>query len=90
MTELSEIVSLPREVLDSMIEAAAERGAKRALAQIGLDDEHAGRDVQGLRALMSGYRVVRNGFLAQVGKALAVIVLGALVLFAGRHLGMPS
>ncbi len=90
MTEHSEIVSLPREVLDAMLDAAAERGAERALAKIGLDDEHAGRDVRGLRALMSGYRVVRNGFLAQVGKALAVIVLGALVLLAGRHFGVPS
>ena len=38
--------TLSQEKIDAMIDQAAERGAKRALASIGLDDEDAGPALQ--------------------------------------------
>ncbi len=79
-------VSMPRPALEAMLEDAAERGARRALASVGLDDAQAADHVRGLRDLFAMYRVVRNGALKQIGQAIALVVIGALVFFASTKL----
>lgn len=75
-------VSLPHAALVAMLEDAAERGAHKALASVGLDDAQAADHIRGLRDLFAMYRVVRNGALKQVGQGIALVVIGALVFFA--------
>lgn len=75
-------VSMPRPALEAMLEDAAERGARRALASVGLDDSQAAEHIRGLRDLFAMYRVVRNGALRQTGQAIALVLIGALVFFA--------
>jgi hypothetical protein len=75
------MVSLPREALEALLEDAAERGAKKALAGVGLGDEDAPDHIRGLRDLFSMYRVVRNGALKQIGQGIALVLIGALVFF---------
>jgi hypothetical protein len=80
------LVSLPRAALEAMLEDAAERGAKRALASVGLDDAQAADHIRGLRDLFAMYRVVRNGALKQIGQGIALVVIGALVFLASTRL----
>lgn len=84
--EGSDMISLTREALDDLIEAAAERGARKALAGVGLHDEGAPIDIRQLRDLLGMYRVVRNGALAAFGKALMYALIGAGALWIGIKL----
>ncbi len=79
-------VSLSRAALEAMLEDAAERGARRALVSVGLDDDKAADHIRGLRDLFAMYRVVRNGALKQIGQGIALVVIGALVFFASTRL----
>jgi hypothetical protein len=79
-------ISLPRGALEAMLENAAERGARKALASVGLDDAQAADHIRGLRDLFAMYRVVRNGALKQIGQGIALVVIGALVFFASTKL----
>jgi hypothetical protein len=79
-----DMVSMPRSALDAMLEDAAERGAKKALASVGLNDERAPEHIRGLRDLFAMYLVVRNGVLKQIGTAIALVMIGGLAVgFAG-------
>ena len=80
------LVSMPRAALEAMLEDAAERGARKALASVGLDDAQAAEHIRGLRDLFAMYRVVRNGALKQIGQGIALVVIGALVFFASTRL----
>jgi len=62
---------------------AAEEGANRALARVGLHDEDAGEDIRGLRDLLRSYRTVRTSMLSTFGKWLMTVILLALAWFAG-------
>ena len=79
-----EVVAMPKAAFEAMLEDAAERGAKKALASVGLDDKDAPEHIRGLRDLFSMYRMVRNGAAKQVGQAIALILIGALVMFFGQ------
>jgi hypothetical protein len=67
-------------------------GAKKALATVGLGDEEAPEHIRGLRDLFTMYRVVRNGALKQIGQGIALVLIGALVLFVSTkiQLGPPK
>ncbi len=80
------MITLTPEALDDLLEAAAERGAKKALASIGLHDDRAADDVRSLRDLLSVYRMARNGAAAAFGKALMYALLGALAVYVGIKL----
>ena len=60
---MTDPVTMPRQALEAMLEDAAERGAKKALAGVGLGDEDAPEHIRGLRDLFNAYRTVRNGAL---------------------------
>lgn len=79
-----DLITLPKASLDALLEDAAERGAKKALASVGLGDEEAPEHIRGLRDLFDMYRAVRNGALKQIGQAVALVLIGALVLFASQ------
>lgn len=64
--------------LRAMLEKAAEEGARKALASVGLHDEDAASDVRDLRSLMSDWRQFRGGAMRAVGNALA---MGMLAIF---------
>lgn len=74
------MISLPKDVFEKLIEDAATRGARKALAEVGLQDEHAARDIRNLRDLLGAYRIIKIGALRQVGQSLALLVLGAIML----------
>ncbi|WP_428673731.1 DUF6127 family protein [Reyranella sp.] len=80
---MNDHITLSRAELDDLIEVAAERGARKALASVGLHDDRAANDVRSLRDLLSVYRHVRNSAAAAFGKALMYALLGAGALWLG-------
>jgi hypothetical protein len=65
------------------IESAAERGAAKALASVGLHDENAIKDVIELRGLLESWRAVKHGAMSALGKAITVLLLAGLLAFIG-------
>ena len=60
------------------LEKAAEEGAKKALASIGLHDEDAANDVRELRGLLEGFRDAKKAVLQTLYKAATAVVIGLL------------
>lgn len=63
--------------LRAMLDKAAEDGAKKALAAIGLHDEDAAADVRDLRQVMADWRAMKRGILTSLGN---VFVMGLIAL----------
>src|ERR1044071_10222649 len=53
--------------LRALVEESSEAGARRALAQLGLDDERARRDMDELRELLSAWRDAKRSAARAVG-----------------------
>ena len=53
-------VRMPEDEFEELMELAAERGAKRALANVGLIDEHAANDIRDLRSLLGAFRMAKH------------------------------
>ena len=63
--------------IPQLIEQAAAKGAARALAELGLDDSGAGRDIRDLRALLSNWRRIKG----EITRSLIRFSIRALLLF---------
>lgn len=71
---------------EALLTRAAEEGARRALAQVGLHDDTAAKDVSDLRGLLDAWRdVVRTGRQTAI-KAIVTLILGALMAGLGLKL----
>jgi hypothetical protein len=85
-------IVMPEEEFEQLLELAAERGAKRALADVGLVDEEAASDIRDLRSLLGAVRIARRTAwqtvvrVATTGLILALIagVIVKLKLFGGH------
>jgi hypothetical protein len=60
LTEPDAAITLRPDDLDDLLTRAAERGADRCLARIGLENGHAARDIRELRDLLDAWRETRN------------------------------
>lgn len=68
--------------LDQLLDQAAERGARRALDQLGLHDDQAGADIRDLRGLIDSWRQARTTVLKTVTQWVTMGILGALAFGA--------
>lgn len=66
--------------LRGLIEEASQLGARRALADLGLADELAGRDVRELRDLLRAWRDVKSSAVKAVVGWAVRLLLAALVV----------
>lgn len=64
--------------LRAMLEKAAEDGAKKALAAVGLHDEDAADDVRDLRQVMADWRAVKRGVFTSVANAIVLGLMGLI------------
>lgn len=64
--------------LKQLIENAAEAGAERALAKVGLHDENAGHDVRELRGLLDSWRETKKAVTQTIARSITTAILGAL------------
>ena len=71
--------------LRALVEESSQAGARRALAQLGLDDERARRDMDELRELLSAWRdAKRSAARAVVAWAVSVVLALLLIGLAVR------
>lgn len=84
---MTDPVTLRPPELQAMLDAAAETGARRALASLGLHDEEAAQDLRDLRRLLTDWRGVRRTVLEQIARALTTGVLALLALGAWLRWG---
>ena len=71
-------VTMTKLELEQLVERSARRGAKEALASIGLHDEDAGKDIHDLRQLIDGWRDVKKSVINTFVKWLVLVILGVL------------
>ena len=77
-------ITLRPEDLDDLLTRAAERGAERCLAHLGLENGHAARDIRELRDLLEAWRDARRTAWQTVIKVattgiLAILLVGAAI-----------
>lgn len=65
--------------LAQLIEKSAKRGARLALAEIGLDDHSAHRDVRDLRNLLIAWRRIRAQAMAAMTRLLIHLILVSML-----------
>lgn len=85
---MADHISFDRREFETLLEAAAERGAKKALEKVGLHDEDAMGDLRDLRGLLGAYKTVKSSVLTTVGRAIAVAIIAALAFKFGLE-GKP-
>jgi hypothetical protein len=77
-------VSMPFEEFEQLLEEAAGRGAKRAMADVGLDGEDAAADIRELRGLLDAFNTAKQTDWQTVVKIVTTgfvlaLVAGALI-----------
>ena len=71
-----------REDFDELLDRAAERGAERCLAHLGLENGSAAKDIRELRDLLEAWRDARRTAWQTTIKLITTGILAALVLGA--------
>jgi hypothetical protein len=74
------MVVLPATDFEKLLDQAAERGAERVLAHLGLENGHAARDIRELRDLLDAWRDTRRTAWLTVVKLLTTGLLVALLI----------
>lgn len=77
---MAEEVKLSQEQLDVLLNRAAEAGAKKALHQLGLHDEDAGKDIRDLRELIDGWRDIKGTAVRTIVRWFIMLVLGTIAV----------
>jgi len=72
-------VVLSQHQVHILLREAAEEGAKRALADIGLENGEARKDMYELRGLAKSLRTVRNTVFTTATKIVTLAILGLLL-----------
>ena len=80
------LVLMRREDFDDLLDGAAERGAERVLAHLGLENGHAARDIRELRNLLEAWRDARRTAWQTTVKVITTGILAALLVGAAIKL----
>ena len=73
------MVTMPRDEFEELLERAAERGARHALADVGLDGPEAARDIQELRGLLDAFNEAKKTAGLTIVKMLVTGLVMALL-----------
>ncbi len=85
-TGVAQSITLRPEDLDELLTRAAERGAERCLAHLGLENGHAARDIRELRDLLEAWRDARRTAWQTTIKVVTTGILAALLVGAAIKL----
>jgi hypothetical protein len=86
ITEPDAAITLRPDDLDDLLTRAAERGAERCLAHLGLENGHAARDIRELRDLLEAWREARHTARQTIIKLITTGMLAALLVGAAIKL----
>jgi hypothetical protein len=78
--------ALDTQTLNELLTQAAQRGAERALAQLGLENGSAARDIRDLRSLIDAWREARRTAWQTTIKVVTTAVLAMLLVGAAIKL----
>ncbi len=73
------LVTIPQEEFEAMLERAAERGARHALANVGLDGPEAAHDIRELRSLLDAFNEAKKTAGLTIVKMLVTGLVMALL-----------
>jgi hypothetical protein len=73
------MVTMPKEEFEELLERVAERGARYALADVGLDGEDAASDIRELRGLLEAFNTAKHTAWQTAVKVITTGFLLALV-----------
>jgi hypothetical protein len=73
-------LNLRPEDLDQLLTKAAEKGAERCLAHLGLENGHAARDIRELRDLLDAWRDARRTAWQTIIKVATTGILTAIII----------
>ena len=79
-------ITLTPEELEAMLDRAASRGAKQALASMGLLDDNAHKDLTEMRSLLEAWRETRKSIWTTTIKVMTVSVLTFIAGAVWMHL----
>ena len=85
-TLVENMLLLRREDFDDLLDRAAERGAERAIAHLGLENGHAAKDIRELRDLLQAWRDARRTAWQTAVKVITTGILAALLVGAAIKL----
>lgn len=85
-TGVAQSITLRSDDLDDLLTRAAERGAERCLAHLGLENGHAARDIRELRDLLEAWRDARRTAWQTTVKVITTGILAALLVGAAFKL----
>ncbi|MCL4652473.1 DUF6127 family protein [Burkholderia multivorans] len=85
-THQPSVLSMRQEDLDELMTRAAQRGAERCLAHLGLENGSAARDIRELRDLLDAWRDARRTAWQTVVKVITTGILAALLVGAAIKL----
>jgi len=71
---------LRKDDFDDLLDRAAERGAERCLAHLGMENGHAARDIRELRDLLEAWRDARRTAWRTVIKLVTTGILAVLMV----------
>lgn len=83
---IENMLVLRKEDFDELLDRAAERGAERVLAHLGLENGRAARDIGELRSLLEAWRDARRTAWQTAVKVVTTGILAALVVGAAMKL----
>jgi hypothetical protein len=86
-------ISLPQNDFENLLDVAAQRGAERCLAHLGLENGHAAADIRDLRSLIESWRDARRTAWQTAVKVITTGVLAAILVGAAiklRLMGGPQ
>ena len=82
----SRTLLMRKEDFEDLLNGAAERGAERALARLGLENGHAARDIGELRELLEAWRDARRTAWRTTIKVVTTATLAMLLVGAAIKL----
>ena len=79
-------IAMPEDDFENLLGKVAERGARAALATVGLENGHAARDIGELRELLEAWRDARRTAWRTTIKVITTGILAALLVGAAIKL----
>ena len=85
-TLVEKVVIQRKDDFDRLLERAAEQGALRAMAHLGVENGHAAKDFREVRDLLDSWHITRRTAWQTVIKVVTTGLIAALLLGAGIKL----
>ena len=80
-------INLTPDELEAMLDRAAKRGAKEALASLGLHDEDAHKDITEMRTLLEAYRDTKKSIWNTAVRITTVALLSFIAASVWMQVG---